>query len=237
MSAPQAYLLDIEGTTTPVAFVAEVLFPFARKRLREFLEAHAGEPQVLAQLQALEREHTHETAEKPPAWNKSDLIGSACAYLEWLMDRDRKTTPLKALQGMIWENGYRSGALRAPVYEDVPPAFERWRAANREIAIFSSGSVLAQKLLFAHTSAGDLTSFISAYFDTATGPKKEPESYRRIATTLVREPQQMQFVSDVAAELDAARAAEMQTALCVRPEAAAFLVGRHSVIRSFAELE
>lgn len=236
MSAPQAYLLDIEGTTTPVTFVTEVLFPFARKRLKEFIEAYANEPQVEAQLQALEREHAHETAETPPSWNKSDRIASACAYLEWLMDRDRKTPPLKALQGMIWENGYRSGALRAPVYDDVPPAFERWRAANREIAIFSSGSVLAQKLLFAHTNAGDLTSFISAYFDTTTGPKKEPESYRKIAAVVGRQPQQTLFVSDITGELDAARTAGMETALCERGGATDPGSGRHPVIRSFAGL-
>ena len=237
MSAPQAYLLDIEGTTTPVTFVAETLFPFARKRLREFLEAHARDPQLEAQLQALEREHAHETAEKPPSWDSSDRISSACAHLEWLMDRDRKTTPLKALQGMIWEDGYRSGALVAPVYDDVPPAFKRWRAANHEIAIFSSGSVLAQKLLFAHTNAGNLTSFISAYFDTTTGPKKEPESYRTIAATMATPPQQVLFVSDISAELDAALAADMRTALCIRPGVAEPASGQHERVRSFAELE
>jgi len=238
LSAGPDLLLDIEGTTTPVTFVSDVLFPFARKRLREFLAAHAQEPRVEAQLRALERERALEDAtDAPPRWNEGDRIASACAYLEWLMDRDRKTTPLKALQGMIWEHGYRAGDLVAPVYDDVPPAFARWRAAKREIAIFSSGSVLAQKLLFAHTNAGDLTSFLSAHFDTATGPKKEPESYRKIAAAMGKPPEQVLFVSDIAGELDAARSAGMQTFVCVRPEATAFLVGLHPVIRSFAELE
>lgn len=236
MSAAPALLLDIEGTTTPVTFVTETLFPFARKRLRAFVEAHPNEAEVKALLKQLEEDHQNETeTEPPPPWNND--IASACAYLEWLMDRDRKATPLKTLQGMIWEDGYKQGALTAPVYDDVPPAFARWRAKNREIAIFSSGSVLAQKLLFAHTNAGDLTSFISGYFDTTTGPKKEPESYRKIAVTLRHSPQQMLFVSDVAAELDAARSAGMQTALCVRPGASEAGRGEHRLVRTFAEFE
>jgi enolase-phosphatase E1 len=230
-------LLDIEGTTTPVTFVTEVLFPFARRRLREFLTAHADESAVGAELAGLEREHARESTEKPPAWNAGDRVGSACAYLEWLMDRDRKTTPLKALQGMIWQDGYASGALRAIVYDDVKPAFERWRASGREIAIFSSGSVLAQKLLFAHTNAGDLTPFLAAYFDTTVGAKRETSSYARIATSLQRRTQELLFVSDVAAELEAAQSAGLSTALCHRPGAAAPAAGAHRKILSFAELD
>lgn len=238
MSATQALLLDIEGTLTPVTFVTETLFPFARARLRSFFEAHVAEPDVLDELEALEQDHRREpSADAPPPWQARDRIASACVYLEWLMDRDRKARPLKALQGMIWEDGYKSGALTAPVYDDVPPAFARWRAKNREIAIFSSGSVLAQKLLFAHTSAGDLTRFISAYFDTTTGPKNEPESYRKIAATVGRSPQHVLFVSDVAAELDAALVAGMRTALCVRPGASEPSRGEHGLVRSFAEFE
>jgi len=237
LSGGPALLLDIEGTTTPVTFVTDVLFPFARKRLREFLEAHAQEPPVAAQLEALEREHAHEDqTDAPPRWNEGDRIASACAYLEWLMDRDRKTTPLKALQGSIWEHGYRAGDLVAPVYDDVPPAYARWRAAKREIAIFSSGSVLAQKLLFAHTNAGDLTSFISAYFDTTTGPKKAPASYRKIAAAMGKPPEQVLFVSDIAGELDAAREAGMHTSLCARPGARDALSSTHDRIRTFVEL-
>ena len=238
MSAAPALLLDIEGTLTPVTFVTETLFPFARARLRSFFEAHAAEPHVVDQLEALEQDHGREpSADAPPPWRARDRIASACLYLEWLMDRDRKATPLKTLQGMIWEDGYRQGALTAPVYDDVPPAFARWRAKDREIAIFSSGSVLAQRLLFAHTNAGDLTSFLSAYFDTTTGPKKEPETYGRIAATMGRSPQQMLFLSDASAELDAARAAGLQTALCVRPGASEPGLGQHRPVRSFAEVE
>ena len=123
------------------------------------------------------------------------------------MDRDRKSTALKSLQGRIWEAGYVSGELRSHLYPDVRPALERCRAQGRKIAIFSSGSVLAQRLLFAHTPDGDLTPLIDGFFDTTTGPKREPESYGRIAAALSVPPAAVLFVSDVAAELDAARAA------------------------------
>jgi enolase-phosphatase E1 len=237
LNAASTFLLDIEGTTTPVTFVTDVLFPYARHRLREFLMAHAHEPQVEAQLQALERERAHETAaDAPPAWPAGDRIAGACAYLEWLMDRDRKATPLKALQGMIWEHGYRSGELVAPVYDDVAPAFARWRAAGRAIAIFSSGSVLAQKLLFAHSSAGDLTRFVSAWFDTTTGPKQQPESYRGIAGALGTPSPQVLFVSDVAEEVEAAASAGMQSALCIRPGTAQPQLASLRIIHSFDDV-
>jgi enolase-phosphatase E1 len=120
------------------------------------------------------------------------------------MARDRKSTALKSLQGKIWEEGYHSGNLLAPVFDDVPAAFERWRAQNRNIAIFSSGSILAQELLFAHTNAGDLTPYISAYFDTTTGAKTDAGSYQKIAISLALPPGEIAFISDVTAELDAA---------------------------------
>lgn len=235
MSPAPALLLDVEGTTTPISFVSDVLFPFARARLRGFLEAHGAEPDVAAQLEALARDRLREPAgDAAPPWDAADRLGSACAYLEWQMQRDRKTTPLKTLQGRIWEDGFRSGALVAPVYADVPEAFRRWRAAARPIAIFSSGSVLAQRLLFAHTDSGDLSGFLSAHFDTTSGPKREADSYDRIARAMRRAPAEVLFVSDVAAELDAARRAGLATALCVRPGQAEPAPGPHPVIRSFA---
>ena len=138
------------------------------------------------------------------------------AYVHWLMDRDSKSTGLKALQGRIWEEGYRRGELRGEVYDDVPAAFRRWRDEGRRIAIFSSGSVLAQRLLFSHSTVGDLTPFIDAHFDTTTGPKRQPDSYTLIAGRLGLPPRSVLFASDVAEELDAARAAGMETALCAR---------------------
>ena len=158
------------------------------------------------------------------------------AYVHWLMDRDRKSTGLKSLQGKIWEAGYRAGALQGQVFADVPPALARWRDQGREIAIFSSGSVQAQQCLFAHSTAGDLTRFIRGYFDTTTGPKTVAQSYQRIATALERSPSETLFVSDVTPELDAARLAGMHTALCVRSPEPASAPGPHPVIRTFDEI-
>jgi enolase-phosphatase E1 len=229
----RAILLDIEGTTTPIEFVHQVLFPYARARVRE----HLGPRDVVV----LREEYRAEApAEDLPVWNPADETASAEAYVYWLMDRDRKSTGLKALQGRIWEAGYRAGELqgKGEVYPDVRPALARWRDAGKTIAIFSSGSVQAQRNLFANTTDGDLSPFLSGYFDTTTGPKREPPSYRRIAAELRRAPEEVLFVSDVAAELDAARAAGMRTALCVRGSEAPPVgpAGDHPRIRSFAEL-
>jgi len=227
-------LLDIEGTTTPIAFVHQVLFPYARARVHTYLAEHAGDPEVRADLALLKAEHAAESDRDVPAWNPE-------AYVYWLMDRDRKSTGLKSLQGRIWEAGYRTGELRGKgeVYSDVRPAFERWRKAGKQIAIFSSGSVQAQRNLFANTTAGDLSTFLSGYFDTTTGPKRDADSYRKIAAALGHPPKAVLFVSDVVAELDAARAAGMRTALCVRepePPIPNPQPLEHPRIRSFAEL-
>jgi enolase-phosphatase E1 len=218
-----------------------VLFPYARARVHDFLHAHAADRGVRADVALLRAERAAESSQEPdlPPWNASDELASAEAYVYWLMDRDRKSTGLKALQGRIWEEGYRAGELRGKgeVYPDVRPALGRWRNAGKAIAIFSSGSVQAQRNLFANTTDGDLSSFLSGYFDTTTGPKREAGSYRRIAAALRRAPDEVLFVSDVTAELDAARAAGMQTTLCVRgsvPSDAS--PNDHPRIRSFAEL-
>jgi enolase-phosphatase E1 len=152
------------------------------------------------------------------------------------MDQDRKSTGLKSLQGKIWEEGYRAGDLRGEVYPDVPPALERWRRQGIDVAIFSSGSVQAQRSLFTSTAAGDLTRFIRAYFDTTTGAKTAPDSYARIAAALQRSPSEVLFLSDVGAELDAARTAGMRTALCVRTPASPPSTVAHPVIHAFDEL-
>lgn len=199
-------LLDIEGTTTPIAFVYDVLFPFARRRVAEYLKRE--------DLSDLKREH-EEDARKglaPPAWSDEPV-----AYVHWLIDQDRKSTALKNLQGKIWLEGYKSGELRGEVFGDVPPAFERWRRAGIDVRIFSSGSLLAQRLLFSSTAAGDLTKLLNGYFDTTTGPKNEPESYLKIAAAFAMPAAEIVFISDVTRELDAARLAGMQTLLCIRP--------------------
>ena len=232
-------LLDIEGTTTPIEFVHQVLFPYARARVHDFLQSHASDEDVRADIGLLRHEHASERPRPPdlPSWDAGDELQSTEAFVYWLMDRDRKSTGLKSLQGKIWEAGYRAGELegKGEVYADVRPALARWRDAGKRIAIFSSGSVQAQRNLFANTTAGDLSAFLSGYFDTTTGPKRDSRSYQRIATELRCPPQDVLFVSDVSAELDAARGAGMRTALCVRgapPE----MENGHPVIHTFAEL-
>jgi enolase-phosphatase E1 len=226
----RAFLLDIEGTTTPVAFVYDVLFPYARREMTAFLRAGEGEPEVRAALALLREEHARESG--APTWTGESL---PLAYIEWLMDADRKSTGLKALQGLVWRDGFRRGALTGQLYPDVPPAFERWRAGGRSIFIYSSGSVLAQRLLFSHSAAGDLTRFIDGYFDTTTGPKKEPDSYRLIAREIGVGPAAVLFVSDSAEEIEAALGAGMMVALCVREGTSAPPRGA-AVIRSFDAL-
>jgi enolase-phosphatase E1 len=228
----RAILLDIEGTTTPITFVKDVLFPFARRNAAAFLEVHRHEPDVEADLALLAQERARESPVDAPPPESSDPL----PYLFWLMDRDRKSTALKALQGKIWRDGYESGALVSQVYPDVAPALARFRATGVDVSIFSSGSVLAQRLLFAHTNAGDLRPFLSAWFDTTTGGKKEAASYARIASELRLEPRQVLFVSDVPEELDAAKQAGMDVALCVRPGTAEPIQSHHRIVRSLEEI-
>ena len=209
----KAILLDIEGTTTPISFVHETLFPYARARVPGFILDNL--PDLKFEIEQLAEEHSND-GEYKNGFDR-DSPNSVADYLKFLIDNDRKSTPLKSIQGMIWQTGYSSGDLVAPVFEDVPSAFGRWKSDDKTIAIFSSGSVLAQKLLFRHTDHGDLTPFISGYFDTTLGRKAAAESYSGIATEIGFEPGEMIFVSDVPAELDAARTSGMLTSLSVRP--------------------
>ena len=231
-------LLDIEGTTTPVDFVTKVLFPYARRHVEPFLREHWNHAEVRADVEGLKAEHAQDLGRglDPPPLQSSESPQPVFRYVHWLMEQDRKSTSLKSLQGKIWEAGYRSGELHSEVYDDVPRAFERWHRQGKAIAIFSSGSVLAQKLLFSSTGAGDLTGFIRAYFDTTIGAKREPDSYRRIASALGVEADEVLFISDVAAELDAARSTGMRTSLAVRPGSSQPESPAHPVIQSFDEV-
>lgn len=212
MTTTRAILLDIEGTTTPIAFVHDVLFTYAREHVRNYLAQHASE--LESDIAQLREEHTRDNDNPPPLTTEPDSIAT---YVNWLIDRDRKSTGLKSLQGKIWRQGYEEGTLKSQVFDDVRPAFERWHNRGLRISIFSSGSALAQQLLFAHTEAGDLTTFITDYFDTSIGAKADPESYRRIANNLNLPAAEILFVSDVVKELEAAREAGMQTRLSIRP--------------------
>jgi len=232
-------LLDIEGTTTPIAFVYDVLFPFARTHIKSYLSQHLASDEARLDIERLREEHAKDTANQlsPPPIVESSELESIVRYVNWLMDHDRKSTGLKSLQGKIWEEGYGSGQLKSQVFPEVPGALERWHSAGLKIAIFSSGSVLAQKLLFGHTTNGNLTQFINAYFDTTTGPKTDAESYRRISAELQLNPKQVLFISDVTAELAAATNADMQSALCIRPgNPPQSGLKDQIVIRSFDEL-
>lgn len=232
-------MLDIEGTTTPVAFVYEVLFPYARNRVREFLQQHREHLGI--EIQGLSEEHRRDQQQglNPPPWQDTPLdshLESIATYVGWLIDRDRKSPALKSLQGKVWERGYQCGELCGQVYADVPLAFARWRRQGRCVCIFSSGSVLAQKLLFSNSTAGDLTPYITGYFDTSAGAKTNQHSYEKIANSLQRPAATVAFVSDVAAELDAAQLAGMHTIFCVRAGHLAPHTARHSIIHTFDEI-
>ncbi|MDZ7827785.1 MAG: acireductone synthase [Gammaproteobacteria bacterium] len=225
-----AVLVDIEGTTSSISFVHDTLFPHARAAMGEFLREHAHEPAVAEQIRATARE-----ADLPA----SDLEAVTAALIDWI-DQDRKLTPLKALQGMIWEQGYRDGVYRAHMYPDATAALRRWHAAGLPLYVYSSGSVRAQQLFFGYSIDGDLLELFSGHFDTTIGGKREAESYRRIAGQLDLPAADIVFLSDVTAELDAAREAGMQTVLVVRDEEAtgpAGDAGPHRVIHRFDEIE
>lgn len=213
-------LLDIEGTVADVRFVYDVMFPFVRRQVASFLETHWGTSDLQEPLANLAAESGSNHAIDP--WRQSELgrdraIACAVDAVHRLMDQDSKTTGLKALQGRIWESGFRSGALRSELFPDVVPALRRWQAAGVELRIYSSGSILAQQLFFGHTLQGDLTSMFAAHYDTTIGNKKEAASYRQIAEDCKLPPGEILFLSDVAAELVAAAQAGMQTLACVRP--------------------
>jgi len=237
-----ALLLDIEGTTTPIDFVYNVLFPYARAHVKDYLAAQQSLPAVRTDIARLLEENAEDSRRglDPPSLEapvERVTLDAIEAYVRWLMDHDRKTTPLKSLQGKIWDEGYRRGELHSQVFEDVPPAFKRWREQGKTICIYSSGSVLAQKLLFANTEAGDLTPFISDYFDTNVGAKKDSQSYRSIASELEVESSTVLFISDVADELDAAASAGLQTLLCIRPgNHRQNPTPLHSIIKTFDEV-
>jgi enolase-phosphatase E1 len=244
LEQPRLYLLDIEGTVAPLTLTSDQLFPYARTHFRAFLEQNASDPAVREDLALLAAENRVETDPAVPcrldevsgmdAGDGTRFRMAAYFYLLWLMDRDRKSTALKSLQGKIWKAGFESGELKGTLFADVPAAFERWARAGK-VAIYSSGSVEAQKLLFRLSSFGDLTPWISGYFDTRTGPKKESASYAAIAAAMQVEPEAAIFFSDAVRELDAAREAGFATRLVVREGNAPIEDTRgHAAIESLA---
>ena len=216
-------LTDIEGTTSSISFVKDVLFPYARARLPAFVVTHADDAQVQHWL--------HEAAKEAGLVSASqqELID---LLVSWI-DADRKSTALKALQGMIWKDGYASGEYRSHIYPEVPARLRAWKEAGKHLYVYSSGSVPAQKLLFGHTDAGDLTPLFDGYFDTETGGKREAESYRRIAAAIGVAPAQILFLSDIVEELDAAHAAGLQTTLLARAPSTCPAPSAHPCVADF----
>lgn len=200
-------LLDIEGTTCPVSFVAETLFPYASRHLGSYLQAH-GDQATVRQLLG-DVEEAWERDANPEARQLRQQQAEAVAYLQLLICQDRKLTALKELQGLVWRDGYDRGDLRAPLYADVPAALQRWHACGVALAVYSSGSVTAQRLLYGHSDAGDLQPLFEHWFDTRIGPKQEQISYERIARELQCPSAAVLFISDALAECEAASAAGM----------------------------
>ncbi len=220
----KAILTDIEGTTSAVSFVFDVLFPYAAEHLPDYVRAHAAEDEVAAQLQAVRRD-----SGEPEAGIERVIE----ILLGWIAE-DRKATPLKALQGMIWQQGYLAGQLKGHVYCDAVEALQRWHREGYELYVYSSGSIQAQKLIFGCSEAGDLSGLFSGYFDTTSGPKRETQSYRNIALAIGHAPDEILFLSDIVQELDAAQAASMATCGLVRNGGE--LIG-HTNVASFAAID
>lgn len=204
MAPVAAVVMDIEGTTTSIAFVMSVLYPYARERLPDYVRRHGDEPGIATLLE--------ETRRLGGVWTAEAVVTRLCAW----MDADQKVPPLKELQGLIWEEGYRRGELVSHLYPDVAPALRDWHARGIRLYIYSSGSAHAQRLIYGHTVAGDLTPLLSGYFDTRVGHKREARSYANIAAAIATAPGRILFLSDVREELDAARRAGLQTTWLVR---------------------
>lgn len=235
----RAILLDIEGTTTPAAFVYDVLFPYAVKRLDGFVHEHFRDAEMWPHLAQLREQRLADANSDVPAWRENSeeaQIDSLVAYARWLMKRDNKATALKAVQGKIWEEGYARGELRGQVYPDVAAALRRWRQQGKHVYIYSSGSELAQRLLFQTTDYGDLTPLLAGFFDTRVGPKTDPRSYQEIASRMLCAPQKVLFVSDSLNELEAAQPTGMLTALSVRSLDSAPASAKFVTIHSFDEI-
>jgi enolase-phosphatase E1 len=220
----RAIVTDIEGTTSSLSFVKDVLFPYARQRIGAFVREHATQPDVRAQLAAV-----------------SETVGrtltddAAVTQLVRWIDEDWKITPLKALQGMIWEAGYRNGDFQGHVYEDAVRRLREWKDQGLALYVFSSGSVHAQKLLFGYSACGDLTTLFSGYFDTTIGAKRETDAYRHIAQSIGLPADEILFLSDIREELDAAQAVGLHTCWLVR-DGALPVNPPHPVARDFSEI-
>jgi enolase-phosphatase E1 len=221
-------LTDVEGTTTSISFVHEVLFPFSKEKLKDFVLTNLDNTEVAKNLDL-----TKATALKENDKALSD--NEACdLLLKWIAE-DRKHPALKSLQGLIWEQGYNSGVIRGHVYKDVPKALEMWKKSGLTLGVYSSGSVKAQQLIFEFSTEGNLRPYFSHHFDTAIGHKREIQSYLNIAKDLQLSPDQILFLSDIKEELDAARSAGMKTIQLVRQQDV--IIGDHPTVKDFLDIK
>ncbi|UVC30214.1 acireductone synthase [Pantoea sp. SOD02] len=221
----RAIVTDIEGTTSDIQFVHQVLFPYARQHLAAYVRENHADENVAAALNAVREESG------APQASLEELITTLTNYI----DQDRKSPGLKALQGMIWRAGYVEGQFTGHLYPDVLPAFERWQQQGIGLYVYSSGSVAAQKLLFGYSDEGDLTSLFSGYFDTGVGAKREAQSYRNIAEKIGLAPASLLFLSDIHQELDAAADAGWHTVQLIRGEADN--ASRHHQVNDFSQIK
>lgn len=221
-------LTDVEGTTTSISFVHSTLFPFAKERLKTFVEKNSARPEVAEILK-----QTKETALSELNQNLDDA-GACDLLLEWIA-KDRKHAALKNLQGLIWEEGYLSGALKGHVYKDVLPALIEWKKAGLTLGVYSSGSIKAQHQIFEFSIDGNLRQYFSNHFDTGVGHKREVGSYEKIAKELNLPAAEILFLSDIKEELDAARTAGMKTLQLVRQDDV--VLGDHPTVKDFSQIE
>lgn len=234
----KAVLLDIEGTTSSTTYVYDVLFPFARENARSYLERCWDDKNTLEACDLIAKEIGFDSSYD---WlhgeeKRSDMIDKVMLEVEKLMSKDSKSKGLKELQGFIWAEAYSSGLLCSQVFVDVPQALACWKATGLLMAIYSSGSATAQRVFFRHTEFGDLSDYFAGFFDTSCGPKKESDSYARIAKLLNHSPNEIIFFSDTVDELNAASKAGMQTVLLLRPDNAQQAESEHQTIPSFYDI-
>lgn len=222
----KAIVTDIEGTTTSISFVADVLFPYARERIARFVVEHAQDPAVSAEIAAVRAEINDSGA-------SLEKVGQV--LVGWI-DQDKKITPLKTLQGLIWRYGYEDGSLKGHLYPEVAARLQAWKAAGIQLNVYSSGSEAAQKLLFGYSEAGDLTPLFDHFFDTRIGGKREAASYRHIRETLGFAAEEILFLSDIVQELDAAAEAGLKT-IALDRQCIGDGFGAHPFVHNFDQID